>query len=156
MTTNRYEQAAQAYKDALNSYTGKTGWNLAKEQAKDYAKTTGELARSGAYNAARTNGYGRAAAYSLANDANNRATTENLNVGMQNALNNNSNTTGAYAQNYSNQSDTASNVWKQRTGFAAGVTGTVGSILSAISDENLKKVYIDMDEFRKNTNKNKY
>lgn len=149
MTTDRYESAASAYKNALDKYSGESGWSLAKQQGQEYAKTAGETARGGAYNAARTAGYGKAASYSLANDANNKAVNENLNTGTQLAQQNNSATLTGYGQNFNNQASTADATFKQRTGVASGVAGTVGAIFSALSDENLKEVYIDMDKFRR-------
>ena len=71
--TDRYESASKAYESALNKYAGEAGWKLALSQGKDYATTAGDVGRSSGYKAARTAGYGKAASYSLANDAANNA-----------------------------------------------------------------------------------
>ena len=101
--TDRYESASKAYQNALNKYAGEEGWKLALKQGKDYATTAGDVSRSSGYKAARTAGYGKAASYSLANDAANNAINSNLQSGVNAAVNNNSSTMGAYGTNVTHQ-----------------------------------------------------
>lgn len=141
--TDRYESASKAYQSALNKYAGEEGWKLALKQGKDYATSAGDVARSSGYKAARTAGYGKAASYSLANDAANNAINSNLQSGVNAAVNNNSSTMGAYGTNVANQQGLDQmNYQQSRDSWGIGLQ-TAGQILGAFSDENLKTVYRD-------------
>lgn len=141
--TDRYESASNAYKGAMDKYTGEAGWKLALNQGKDYATTAGDVGRSSGYKAARTAGYGKAAAYSLANDAANNAVNSNLQSGVNTAVSNNANTMGAYGTNVENQKGLDQmNYQQNRDSWGIGLQ-TAGQVLGAFSDENLKTVYRD-------------
>lgn len=141
--TDRYESASKAYQSALNKYAGEEGWKLALSQGKDYATTAGDVGRSSGYKAARTAGYGKAASYSLANDAANNAVNSNLQTGVNAAMNNNAATMGAYGTNVANKQGLDQMHYQQnRDSWGIGLQ-TAGQILGAFSDENLKTVYRD-------------
>ena len=141
--TDRYESASNAYQNALNKYAGEAGWKLALSQGKDYATTAGDVGRSSGYKAARTAGYGKAASYSLANDAANNAINSNLQSGVNAAVNNNSSTMGAYGTNVAHQQGLDQmNYQQNRDSWGIGLQ-TAGQIIGAFSDENLKTVYRD-------------
>ena len=141
--TDRYESASKAYEGALNKYAGEAGWKLALSQGKDYATTAGDVGRSSGYKAARTAGYGKAASYSLANDAANNAINNNLQTGVNAAMNNNASTMGAYGTNVAHkQGLDQMNYQQNRDSWGIGLQ-TAGQILGAFSDENLKTVYRD-------------
>ena len=141
--TDRYESASDAYQNAMNKYTGEEGWKLALKQGKDYATTAGDVARSSGYKAARTAGYGKAASYSLANDAANNAVNNNLQTGVNAAINNNSNTMGAYGTNVAHKQGLDQMHYQQDRDTAGIALQTAGQIIGAFSDENLKTVYRD-------------
>lgn len=138
-TTNRYEDAAKSYKNAMNKYSGESGWNLAKKQGKEYQDQLAESAKANTYKTARNAGYGKALSSTLGTQSGKEAAVQGLGQGTQAALANNDKTLSAQAQNYSNQSNAASNIYNQRMGIASGITGTVGSFLSSVSDENAKE-----------------
>lgn len=141
--TDRYKSASNAYQDAMNKYAGEAGWKLALSQGKDYATSAGDIARSSGYKAARTAGYGKAASYSLANDAANNAVNSNLQSGVNAAVNNNAATMGAYGTNVANkQGLDQMNYQQNRDSWGIGLQ-TAGQIIGAFSDENLKTVYRD-------------
>ena len=141
--TDRYASASRAYENALNKYAGEAGWKLALNQGKDYATTAGDVARSSGYKAARTAGYGKAASYSLANDAANNAVNSNLQTGVNAAINNNSSALGAYGTNVAHKQGLDQMKYQQnRDSWGIGLQ-TAGQILGAFSDENLKTVYRD-------------
>ena len=141
--TDRYESASKAYQSALNKYAGEEGWKLALKQGKDYATTAGDIGRSSGYKAARTAGYGKAASYSLANDAANNAINSNLQSGVNAAMNNNAATMGAYGTNVAHKQGLDQMHYQQnRDSWGIGLQ-TAGQILGAFSDENLKTVYRD-------------
>ena len=141
--TDRYESASKAYQNAMNKYAGEAGWKLALEQGKDYANTAGDVARSSGYKAARTAGYGKAASYSLANDAANNAVNSNLQAGVNTAQNNNSSTMGMYGANVQNQAGLDQMEYQQgRDSWGIGLQ-TAGQVIGAFSDENLKTIYRD-------------
>ena len=141
--TDRYESASKAYESALNKYAGEAGWKLALNQGKDYATTAGDVGRSSGYKAARTAGYGKAASYSLANDAANNAINSNLQTGVNAAMNNNAATMGAYGTNVAHkQGLDQMNYQQNRDSWGIGLQ-TAGQIIGAFSDENLKTVYRD-------------
>ena len=141
--TDRYESASNAYQNALNKYAGEAGWKLALNQGKDYATTAGDIGRSSGYKAARTAGYGKAASYSLANDAANNAINSNLQTGVNAAMNNNASTMGAYGTNVAHkQGLDQMNYQQNRDSWGIGLQ-TAGQIIGAFSDENLKTVYRD-------------
>lgn len=141
--TDRYESASKAYQSALNKYAGEEGWKLALKQGKDYATTAGDVARGSGYKAARTAGYGKAASYSLANDAANNAINSNLQSGVNAAMNNNAATMGAYGTNVAHKQGLDQMHYQQnRDSWGIGLQ-TAGQILGAFSDENLKTVYRD-------------
>ena len=141
--TDRYESASNAYQNALNKYAGEEGWKLALKQGKDYATTAGDIGRSSGYKAARTAGYGKAASYSLANDAANNAVNSNLQTGVNAAMNNNAATMGAYGTNVAHKQGLDQMHYQQnRDSWGIGLQ-TAGQILGAFSDENLKTVYRD-------------
>ena len=141
--TDRYESASKAYQNALNKYAGEEGWKLALKQGKDYATTAGDIGRSSGYKAARTAGYGKAASYSLANDAANNAVNSNLQTGVNAAMNNNAATMGAYGTNVAHKQGLDQMHYQQnRDSWGIGLQ-TAGQILGAFSDENLKTVYRD-------------
>ena len=141
--TDRYESASKAYQNALNKYAGEEGWKLALKQGKDYATTAGDIGRSSGYKAARTAGYGKAASYSLANDAANNAINSNLQTGVNAAMNNNAATMGAYGTNVAHKQGLDQMHYQQnRDSWGIGLQ-TAGQILGAFSDENLKTVYRD-------------
>lgn len=141
--TDRYESASRAYQDALNKYAGEEGWKLALKQGKQYATSAGDVGRSSGYKAARTAGYGKAAAYSLANDAANNAVNSNLQSGVNAAINNNSSTMGAYGANVAHKQGLDQMNYQQNRDSWGIALQTVGQILGAFSDENLKTVYRD-------------
>lgn len=141
--TDRYESASDAYQNALNKYAGEAGWKLALSQGKDYATTAGEAGRSSGYKAARTAGYGKAAAYSLANDAANNAISNNLQTGVNAAINNNANTMGALGTNVAHKQGLDQMEYQQKRDAAGIGLQTAGQLISAFSDENLKTVYRD-------------
>ena len=141
--TDRYESASNAYQNALNKYAGEAGWKLALNQGKDYATSAGDIGRSSGYKAARTAGYGKAASYSLANDAANNAINSNLQTGVNAAMNNNAATMGAYGTNVAHKQGLDQMHYQQnRDSWGIGLQ-TAGQILGAFSDENLKTVYRD-------------
>lgn len=141
--TGRYKSASNAYQAAMDKYTGEAGWKLALSQGKDYATTAGDVGRSSGYKAARTAGYGKAASYSLANDAANNAVNSNLQTGVNAAMNNNANTMSAYGGNVENQKGIDQMSYQQdRDSWGIGLQ-TAGQIIGAFSDENLKTVYRD-------------
>ena len=141
--TDRYESASKAYQEAMNKYAGEAGWKLALSQGKDYATTAGDIGRSSGYKAARTAGYGKAASYSLANDAANNAINSNLQTGVNAAMNNNAATMGAYGNNVAHKQGLDQMHYQQnRDSWGIGLQ-TAGQILGAFSDENLKTVYRD-------------
>ena len=141
--TDRYESASNAYQNAMNKYAGEAGWKLALNQGKQYATSAGDIARSSGYKAARTAGYGKAASYSLANDAANNAVNSNLQSGVNAAVNNNAATMGAYGTNVANkQGLDQMNYQQNRDSWGIGLQ-TAGQIIGAFSDENLKTVYRD-------------
>lgn len=141
--TDRYKSASNAYQDAMNKYAGEAGWKLALSQGKDYATSAGDIARSSGYKAARTAGYGKAASYSLANDAANNAVNSNVQSGVNAAVNNNAATMGAYGTNVANkQGLDQMNYQQNRDSWGIGLQ-TAGQIIGAFSDENLKTVYRD-------------
>lgn len=141
--TDRYESASKAYLSALNKYAGEEGWKLALKQGKDYATTAGDISRGSGYKAARTAGYGKAAAYSLANDAANNAINSNLQSGVNAAVNNNSATMGSYGANVAHQQGLDQmNYQQNRDSWGMGLQAA-GQIIGAFSDENLKTVYRD-------------
>lgn len=137
-TTSRYEDAASSYKSAMNKYSGENGWNLAKKQGKEYQDQLSESAKANTYKTARNAGYGKALSNTLGSQAGKEAAVNGMGQGTQAALNNNKDALSAQAQNYQNQSNAASAIYNQRMGIASGITGTVGSFLSSISDENAK------------------
>ena len=137
-TTDRYENAAKSYQDAMNKYSGEAGWNLAKKQGKEYQDIATEGARATNYKTARNAGYGKALSNKLGAQAGKETAVSSLGQGTSTALTNNSNAINAASQNYQTQADTAKNVYNQRMGITSGVTGTVGSFLSALSDERVK------------------
>ena len=141
--TDRYERASNAYQNAMNKYTGEEGWKLALKQGKDYATTAGDVARGSGYKAARTAGYGKAASYSLANDAANNAVNSNLQSGVNAAVNNNANTMGALGTNVAHRQGLDQMEYQQNRDTAGIALQTAGQILGAFSDENLKTVYRD-------------
>lgn len=141
--TDRYESASNAYQDALNKYAGEAGWKLALKQGKDYATSAGDVGRSSGYKAARTAGYGKAASYSLANDAANNAINSNLQSGVNAAMNNNAATMGAYGTNVAHKQGLDQMNYQQNRDSWGIALQTVGQILGAFSDENLKTVYRD-------------
>lgn len=141
--TDRYESASNAYENALNKYAGEEGWKLALKQGKDYATTAGGAARSSGYKAARTAGYGKAASYSLANDAANNAINNNLQTGVNAAINNNANTMGALGTNVAHKQGLDQMNYQQNRDTAGIALQTAGQLISAFSDENLKTVYRD-------------
>lgn len=141
--TDRYESASNAYQNALNKYAGEAGWKLALKQGKDYATSAGDVGRSSGYKAARTAGYGKAASYSLANDAANNAINSNLQSGVNAAMNNNSSTMGAYGANVAHKQGLDQMNYQQNRDSWGIALQTVGQILGAFSDENLKTVYRD-------------
>ena len=141
--TDRYESASNAYQNALNKYAGEAGWKLALSQGKDYATTAGDVGRSSGYKAARTAGYGKAASYSLANDAANNAINNNLQTGVNAALNNNANTMGAYGTNVAHKQGLDQMHYQQDRDTAGIALQTAGQLFGALSDENLKTVYRD-------------
>ena len=55
-TTDRYEDAAKSYKDAMNKYSGEEGWNLAKKQGKEYQDQLSQQAKANAYKTSRSAG----------------------------------------------------------------------------------------------------
>lgn len=138
-TTDRYEDAAKSYKNAMNKYSGESGWNLAKKQGKEYQDQLAESAKANTYKTARNAGYGKALSNTLGAQSGKEAAVNGMGQGTQAALTNNQNALSAQAQNYSNQANTATNVYNQRMGIASGITGTVGSFLSSVSDENAKE-----------------
>lgn len=138
--TDRYESASKAYQSALNKYAGEAGWKLALKQGKDYATTAGDVARGSGYKAARTAGYGKAASYSLANDAANNAVNSNLQSGVNAAVNNNSSTMGAYGTNVANMQGLDQMEYQQnRDSWGIGLQ-TAGQVIGAFSDGDLKTV----------------
>ena len=141
--TDRYESASDAYQNAMNKYTGEEGWKLALKQGKDYATTAGDVGRSSGYKAARTAGYGKAASYSLANDAANNAISNNLQTGVNAAINNNSNTMSAQGANVTQRQGLDQMEYQQKRDAAGIGLQTAGQLISAFSDENLKTVYRD-------------
>ena len=141
--TDRYESASNAYQNALNKYAGEAGWKLALSQGKDYATTAGDIGRSSGYKAARTAGYGKAASYSLANDAANNAINNNLQSGVNAAMNNNASTMGAYGTNVAHKQGLDQMNYQQNRDTAGIALQTAGQIIGAFSDENLKTVYRD-------------
>ena len=147
--TDRYESASRAYQNALNKYAGEEGWKLALKQGKEYATSAGDIGRSSGYKAARTAGYGKAASYSLANDAANNAINSNLQSGVNAAVNNNASTMGAYGTNVANQQGLDQmNYQQNRDSWGIGLQ-TAGQILGAFSDENLKTIYRDDNKKKK-------
>ena len=141
--TDRYESASDAYQNAMNKYTGGEGWKLALSQGKDYATTAGDVARSSGYKAARTAGYGKAASYALANDAANDAIGNNLQTGVNAAINNNANTMSAQGANVTQRQGLDQMEYQQKRDAAGIGLQTAGQLISAFSDENLKTVYRD-------------
>ena len=141
--TDRYESASNAYQNALNKYAGEAGWKLALSQGKDYATTAGDVGRSSGYKAARTAGYGKAASYSLANDAANNAINNNLQTGVNAAMNNNASTMGSYGTNVAHKQGLDQMNYQQNRDTAGIALQTAGQIIGAFSDENLKTVYRD-------------
>lgn len=137
-TTDRYEDAAKSYTDAMNKYSGEAGWNLAKKQGKEYQAIATEGARSTSYKTARNAGYGKALSNKLGAQTGKETAISSLGQGTTTSINNNSNAINAANQNYQTQADTAKNIYNQRMGITSGVTGTVGSFLSALSDERAK------------------
>lgn len=138
--TDRYESASKAYQSALNKYAGEEGWKLALKQGKDYATTAGDVARGSGYKAARTAGYGKAASYSLANDAANNAVNSNLQSGVNAAVNNNSSTMGAHSANVANMQGLDQMEYQQnRDSWGIGLQ-TAGQVIGAFSDGDLKTV----------------
>ena len=139
--TSRYESASKAYQNAMDKYSGEAGWKLALEQGKDYATTSGDVARGSGYKAARTAGYGKAASYSLANDAANNAINSNLQTGVGLAQNNNAATMGINGTNVQNRAGLDQMEYQQgRDSWGIGLQ-TAGQVIGAFSDENLKTVY---------------
>ena len=147
--TDRYESASKAYENALNKYAGEAGWKLALSQGKDYATTAGDVGRSSGYKAARTAGYGKAAAYSLANDAANNAINSNLQTGVNAAINNNSAAMGAYGTNVAHKQGLDQMEYQQKRDAAGIGLQTAGQLFSALSDENLKTIYRDDNKKKK-------
>lgn len=141
--TDRYESASDAYQNAMNKYTGEEGWKLALSQGKNYATTAGDVARSSGYKAARTAGYGKAASYALANDAANDAIGNNLQTGVNAAINNNANTMSAQGANVTQRQGLDQMEYQQKRDAAGIGLQTAGQLISAFSDENLKTVYRD-------------
>lgn len=138
--TDRYNNASNAYQDAMNKYAGIEGWKLALEQSKDYANVAGDVARGSGYKAARTAGWGKAASYALANDSANNAINSNLQSGMTAALNNNSSTMNNYGTNAQNNENLDKMKYQQeRDSWGIGLQ-TGGQLLSAFSDERLKDI----------------
>lgn len=141
--TDRYESASKAYQNAMNKYAGEAGWKLALEQGKEYSTTSGDVARSSGYKAARTAGYGKAASYALANDAANNAINNNLQAGVNAAQNNNTSTMGMHGTNVQNKAGLDQMQYQQnRDSWGIGLQ-TVGQVIGAFSDENLKTIYRD-------------
>lgn len=141
--TDRYESASKAYQNAMNKYAGEAGWKLALEQGKEYSTTSGDVARSSGYKAARTAGYGKAASYALANDAANNAVNSNLQTGVNAAQNNNASTMGMHGTNVQNKAGLDQMQYQQnRDSWGIGLQ-TVGQVIGAFSDENLKTIYRD-------------
>jgi hypothetical protein len=144
--TNRYANASKAYEDAMNKYAGEAGWKLALDQAGQYANSAADVSRSSGYKAARTSGYGKAASYALANDAANNAAANNYSQGISSALNNNTNTLSAKAQNAELKKGLDEMEYKQKKDAWATTLGTAGEIAkmgSVFSDENLKITWLD-------------
>lgn len=141
--TDRYESASKAYQNAMDKYAGEAGWKLALEQGKEYSTTSGDVARSSGYKAARTAGYGKAASYALANDAANNAINNNLQTGVNAAQNNNTSTMGMHGTNVQNKAGLDQMQYQQnRDSWGIGLQ-TVGQVIGAFSDENLKTIYRD-------------
>lgn len=141
--TDRYESASKAYQNAMDKYAGEAGWKLALEQGKEYSTTSGDVARSSGYKAARTAGYGKAASYALANDAANNAINNNLQAGVNAAQNNNASTMGMHGTNVQNKAGLDQMQYQQnRDSWGIGLQ-TVGQVIGAFSDENLKTIYRD-------------
>lgn len=141
--TDRYESASKAYQNAMDKYAGEAGWKLALEQGKEYSTTSGDVARSSGYKAARTAGYGKAASYALANDAANNAVNSNLQTGVNAAQNNNTSTMGMHGTNVQNKAGLDQMQYQQnRDSWGIGLQ-TVGQVIGAFSDENLKTIYRD-------------
>lgn len=141
--TDRYESASKAYQNAMNKYAGEAGWKLALEQGKEYSTTAGDVARGSGYKAARTAGYGKAASYALANDAANNAVNSNLQTGVNAAQNNNTSTMGMHGTNVQNKAGLDQMQYQQnRDSWGIGLQ-TVGQVIGAFSDENLKTIYRD-------------
>lgn len=141
--TDRYESASKAYQNAMDKYAGEAGWKLALEQGKEYSTTAGDVARSSGYKAARTAGYGKAASYALANDAANNAVNSNLQTGVNAAQNNNASTMGMHGTNVQNKAGLDQMQYQQnRDSWGIGLQ-TVGQVIGAFSDENLKTIYRD-------------
>lgn len=141
--TDRYESASKAYQNAMDKYAGEAGWKLALEQGKEYSTTSGDVARSSGYKAARTAGYGKAASYALANDAANNAINNNLQAGVNAAQNNNTSTMGMHGTNVQNKAGLDQMQYQQnRDSWGIGLQ-TVGQVIGAFSDENLKTIYRD-------------
>lgn len=139
--TDRYENASKAYQNAMDKYSGEAGWKLALQQGKDYSTTAGDVARGSGYKAARTAGYGKAASYSLANDAANNAIANNLQAGVNSAQNNNTATVGMHGTNVTNQAGLDQMDYQQgRDSWGIGLQ-TAGQIIGAFSDEKLKTIY---------------
>jgi len=138
-TTDRYEDAAKSYKEAMNKYSGEQGWNLAKKQGKEYQSQLSEGARANAYKTSRTAGYGKALSSALGAQAGKDAAVQGMGQGTQAAMNNNQAAISAAQGNYQNQADTAKNIYNQKMGIASGITGTIGSFLSSVSDERAKE-----------------
>ena len=149
--TDRYESANAAYQAALNKYSGINGWELANKQAKEYANNAADIANSKAYSAARTAGYGKAAAYSLARDNSNEALANNYNTGLSHARDNNNaaiNNQSVAVQNAAGLDKTQ--YQQNRDTWGMGLQ-TAGQLFSAFSDERTKDVLVSND-----TNINKY
>lgn len=141
--TDRYESASKAYQNAMDKYAGEAGWKLALQQGKEYSTTSGDVARSSGYKAARTAGYGKAASYALANDAANNAINNNLQAGVNAAQNNNTSTMGMHGTNVQNKAGLDQMQYQQnRDSWGIGLQ-TVGQVIGAFSDENLKTIYRD-------------
>lgn len=158
--TSRYEEAADAYKQALEKYSGQSGWNLSLDNAIKYATNAADIARANSMSAAKTAGYGKAAQYSLANDASNAAANSNLMAGTSNAMSNNANTLSGYSTNLQNELAVNQRKWDNTLNTIGTVAGGLGSlanaganIATAISDERLKDIIIDVEELRRKNKK---
>lgn len=130
-TSKRYEEASEAYKKAMEKYSGDAAWSKAKEQSKEYQQLVNDATQAQVQRNSRNSGYGKAFSTVLGNQAAKEAAVENVATGFNNSLTNSQNAVTSAGKQFENSMDAANKMQENNAKMISAVGNTIGGLLDA-------------------------